>query len=302
VSWAKWDAEHPYEHHPREGGGDKTERSADKLAAMIKSTVGNHEGTRTTHVSGSGGSIVKKTTKGDLKRPVQPKGHKDSGDSARTTIRMAAHYRGKRGEESGPQGPIKPESGNTGKIRSADRLVSARESKPAEREPVKGVSRGKEAEYERVSERAKTLSDSAKTADEHRAAADAHSQAGELSFGSRQGVHHKLSQNHAQQAALEDKMVASAAAREARKGQPRAKPTTYVAQHGDLTKTRTSPRPYTHAAVYRNHKGEAYIGSFHESHAGASRGSDGMKPIAVVPVHKQGEEPKAPARSARSRA
>jgi ADP-ribosyltransferase exoenzyme len=57
-NWAKWDAEHG------RGADDGKERSADKLAKMIKGTVGNHEGTRATVSShGSGGSVVHKSTK-----------------------------------------------------------------------------------------------------------------------------------------------------------------------------------------------------------------------------------------------
>ena len=117
-NWAKWDAEHG------RGEGDGKERSADKLAKMIKDTVGHKGGQRGASVHGSGGSVAHKTTKADLKRPAPVKGEKDAADSHRTKIRMAAHYRGKKGEEPAV-GKIEPEPGNTGKIRSADKLASA---------------------------------------------------------------------------------------------------------------------------------------------------------------------------------
>lgn len=203
MSWAKWDAEHPNHHKEGEGG----ERSADKLAAMIKATVGNHEGVRAeVRPHGSGGSVVHKTTKGDLKRPVQPKGHKDRGDSARTTIRMAAHYRGKRGEEVGPTGEIKPESGNTGKLRSADRLVAARDERPSDERA--------RAHYQMVADRAKKATDTARTSKDYDEAAQLHRRAAELApTENHRNVHERLADTHERLAENERKGEALAAER-----------------------------------------------------------------------------------------
>jgi len=60
--------------------------------------------------------------------------------------------------------------------------------------------------------------------------------------------------------------------------------TTYYATWNGETEKRTSARTYTHAAVYRRNDGEEVIGSFHSSEALAAKGTNGWKPIAVVPV------------------
>lgn len=84
-NWAEWDAAH--------GHGEGRTRSADKLAAMIKGTLGHTAAPAPSH--GSHGSVVHRTTKKDLKRPAPVKGEKDSADSMRTQIRMAAYQRKK---------------------------------------------------------------------------------------------------------------------------------------------------------------------------------------------------------------
>lgn len=67
-----------------------------------------------------------------------------------------------------------------------------------------------------------------------------------------------------------------------------AKQITYSATYDnngtEITKTRTSHRPYTHAAVYDYGHGDGpFIGSFHATAAAAAKGSvSGIKPIAVV--------------------
>jgi hypothetical protein len=60
-----------------------------------------------------------------------------------------------------------------------------------------------------------------------------------------------------------------------------AKVTYYAVWNGE-TYTRLTARTYTHAAVYRNSAGEEFVGSFHGSAAAAAKGSNGIKPIAVV--------------------
>jgi hypothetical protein len=379
-NWAKWDAEHPYIHHPRvRKEGEKPKSSADKLAEMIKSTVGNHEGSRATvHEHGSGGSVVHKSAKGDFKRPVQPKGHKDRADSARTTIRMAAYNRGKKGE-SPEVGKIAPESGNTGKIRSADRLAAqvtgAKTVKgtdgsytvshpdwevrsaqnrtirnkagadaigkyqddisrvvkqsgakgrpglnihqngdvfdddsgkklghietPGERKAREagggGVDAGAEyraqraQKYEDAKSKAMSAGDAASTAQEHRAAAALHEVAMEHAASpNHRSLHYKQAENHKKQADLADKQAAREAAKAERATQSKGKPVKLVAEFNGQTHTRTSARPYTHAAIYRNSEGKHYA-SFHESRASALRGSDGARPIGVVAVRPADE-------------
>jgi hypothetical protein len=190
-NWAKWDAAHAGEEKAREAEYDakrdadrkakEGERSADKLAAMIKGTVGHKGGERGASVHGSGGSVVHRSTKADMKRAPQVKGEKDSADSARTKIRMAAHYRGKKGE-SPETGDIKPEPGNTGRIRSADKLAAAVRptdgggvaAAPSEKDLIAyGTARRKAFEAGRKA-------DTENTAESYRAAADAHTKASSL--------------------------------------------------------------------------------------------------------------------------
>jgi hypothetical protein len=85
-NWEEWDKAH--------GRGGDGGRSADKLAAMIKGTLGHTAGSAVP-AHGTHGSVVHQTTKKDLKRPAPVKGEKDRADSMRTKIRMAAYQRKK---------------------------------------------------------------------------------------------------------------------------------------------------------------------------------------------------------------
>lgn len=61
--------------------------------------------------------------------------------------------------------------------------------------------------------------------------------------------------------------------------------TTYTATYNGDTETRTSTRAYTHAAVYMvGSDNRIVIGSWHASEALALKGTNGMKPVAVVPA------------------
>jgi hypothetical protein len=70
---------------------------------------------------------------------------------------------------------------------------------------------------------------------------------------------------------------------------------TYDNNGTEITKTRTSHRAYTHAAVYDYGKGDGpFIGSFHGDAANAAKGSiSGIKPIAVVEAHPVTDAPAA---------
>lgn len=60
--------------------------------------------------------------------------------------------------------------------------------------------------------------------------------------------------------------------------------TTFSATYEGVTETRTSKtRTYTHAAVYKIGT-KVVIGSWHSAEVLAAKGTNGMKPIAVVPV------------------
>ncbi len=220
MSWEKWHEQHPYEAHPRE-------RSADKLAESIKSSLG-HDATKGGVRKREGGvvgravqgravvsrapgskSVVSTPGKKDFKRAAPVKGEKDRADSQRTKIRMAAYNRSKKGETA-EVGNIKPEGGNTGKIRSADKLVASREDRYAA------------ARKEATAASAKAEKEG--TPEAHRAASAAHTGAGNLSPDDlKQRSHDRQASNHRYEAKQLEAQARPAAQHEERQTAEAAK-------------------------------------------------------------------------------
>lgn len=251
MSWEKWHKEHPYEAHPRE-------RSADKLAESIKSSLGHAGATDGGVRKGEGGvvsrsvsgravvsravtskSVVSTPGKKDFKRAAPVKGEKDRADSQRTKIRMAAYNRGKKGETVGPQGEIKPESGNTGRVQGVESksrkitteqvgglhyaVVDGKRVGMPYRNPGMAVTQAKKDlgstrsadklaesvkpkdDYTSARQEARAASTAAEsgtnTAEKHQAAATAHSRAADLApDDQKQRYHDSQARNHRYQA------------------------------------------------------------------------------------------------------